>query len=135
MLVALEQVGESKMAPEIRRAAAWLKWVQRPDGGWGESNDSYLDPAMIGQSETSTAFQTAWAILGLMAAGETDSAAVQRGAEYLLKTQQPGGSWKDEAFTCPGFPRVFYLKYHGYEKYFPLWALARYYNSRKRKAR
>ncbi len=135
VLVALEQVGEPKMAPEIRRAAAWLKWVQRPDGGWGETNDSYLDPAMIGQSETSTAFQTAWALLGLMAAGETDSEAVQRGAEYLLKTQQPGGFWKDEAFTCPGFPRVFYLKYHGYEKYFPLWALARYYNSRKQKAR
>ncbi len=135
VLAALEQVGESKMAPEIRRAAAWLKWVQRPDGGWGESNDSYRDPGMIGQSKTSTAFQTAWAMLGLMAAGETDFPAVQRGAEYLLKTQQPGGFWKDEAFTCPGFPRVFYLKYHGYEKYFPLWALARYYNSRKQKAR
>ncbi|MFQ5935376.1 MAG: squalene--hopene cyclase, partial [Acidiferrobacterales bacterium] len=69
--------------------------------------------------------------LALMTAGEADSPEVQRGAEYLLRTQQPDGLWKDSDFTAPGFPRVFYLKYHGYDKYFPLWALARYYNSRK----
>ncbi|GMQ90410.1 MAG: squalene--hopene cyclase [Gammaproteobacteria bacterium] len=134
VLIALEQVGESKMQPFIRRAVEWLKWVQRADGGWGESNDSYLYPEQAGKAETSTAFQTAWAVLALMAAGETGSREVQRGAEFLLRTQQPDGLWKDPVFTCPGFPRVFYLKYHGYQKFFPLWALARYRNPRKLKA-
>ena len=73
----------------------------------------------------STSFQTAWALLGLMAAGVTDSPVLARGVEYLLRTQEPEGGWRDAAFTAPGFPRVFYLKYHGYSTYFPLWALAR----------
>jgi squalene-hopene/tetraprenyl-beta-curcumene cyclase len=76
----------------------------------------------------STAFQTAWAILGLLAAGEAGSAAVARGINFLLRTQRGDGAWDDDAFTSPGFPRVFYLKYHGYTKFFPLWALARYRN-------
>lgn len=134
VLVALEQAGQSKMDVHTRRAVEWLKWTQRADGGWGESNDSYLYPAQAGQAEVSTASQTAWAMLALMAAGEGDSPEVRRGAEYLLRTQQPSGLWNDPEFNAPGFPRVFYLKYHGYDKYFPLWALARYYNSRKRKA-
>jgi squalene-hopene/tetraprenyl-beta-curcumene cyclase len=73
-------------------------------------------------------------MLALMAAGETHSSEVRRGADFLLRTQQADGFWNDPVFTCPGFPRVFYLKYHGYQKFFPLWALARYYNSRKPKA-
>ncbi len=92
----------------------------------GKRNDSYLDPKLAGQFDTSTSFQTAWALLGLMAAGEANSQAVRRGINYLLDTQPADGLWDDPWFTAPGFPRVFYLKYHGYSKYFPLWALARY---------
>ena len=81
----------------------------------------------------STAFQTAWAVLGLLAAGEVDSTAVKRGVEFVMTTQCKDGLWQDSEFTAPGFPRVFYLKYHGYDKFFPLWALARYRNlSRQR---
>ncbi|MFQ5936217.1 MAG: squalene--hopene cyclase [Acidiferrobacterales bacterium] len=134
VLVALEQAGEHKMQPQIRRAVGWLKLNQRGDGGWGETNDSYHYPDQAGQGGPSTAFQTAWAMLALMAAGEGDSPEVRRAAEFLLRTQQPDGLWNDPVFTAPGFPRVFYLKYHGYDKYFPLWALARYYNLRKRKS-
>jgi squalene-hopene/tetraprenyl-beta-curcumene cyclase len=106
--------------------------MQHVDGGWGESNDTYFDPEHAGGGEESTPFQTAWAMLGLMAAGEpADSGALRRGAAFLLRTQQVDGLWKHRAFTCPGFPRVFYLKYHGYNKYFPLWALARYQNLTK----
>ncbi|MDX8410799.1 MAG: squalene--hopene cyclase [Mariprofundaceae bacterium] len=125
-LAALEEVGMDRDDPMIRRAVAWLVSVQRPDGGWGEDHDTYVDPAKAGQGHTSTAFQTAWAMLGLMAAGERNSLALRRGAAYLLRMQQADGLWKDDWFTAPGFPRVFYLKYHGYDKFFPLWALARY---------
>ncbi len=111
----------------VQRAVSWLKSVQRADGGWGETNDSYLDPKLAGQFfETSTAFQTAWAILGLMAAGEVDSDAVRNGVRYLLKHQDESHLWEEPWFTAPGFPRVFYLRYHGYSKFFPIWALARY---------
>lgn len=112
----------------VRRAVAWLESVQRADGGWGETNDSYLDTKLAGQfPETSTTFQTAWAVLGLMAAGEVQSEAVRKGIHYLLQQQSPEDHlWEDPWFTAPGFPRVFYLRYHGYCKFFPLWALARY---------
>ncbi len=110
----------------VRRAIQWLKSVQRDDGGWGETNDSYLDSNLAGQFDTSTSFQTAWALLGLMAAGEVGSESVRRGINYLLETQPDDGLWDDPWFTAPGFPRVFYLRYHGYSKYFPVWALARY---------
>ena len=111
----------------VQRAVDWLKSVQRADGGWGETNDSYLDPKLAGQFfETSTAFQTAWAILGLMAAGEVDSDAVRNGVRYLLQHQDESHLWEEPWFTAPGFPRVFYLRYHGYSKFFPIWALARY---------
>jgi squalene-hopene/tetraprenyl-beta-curcumene cyclase len=103
-----------------------LKSVQRDDGGWGETNDTYLDPERAGQFEQSTSFQTAWALLGLMAAGEVRSDAVQKGIKYLMEIQSADGLWYEPWFTAPGFPRVFYLKYHGYSKYFPLWALIRY---------
>ncbi|MBL79080.1 MAG: squalene--hopene cyclase [Nitrosomonadaceae bacterium] len=110
----------------IIRAVGWLKSVQREDGGWGENNDTYFAPKLAGRFRISTSFQTAWALLGLMAAGEAHSEEVNRGIKYLLNQQDSSGLWNDPWFTAPGFPRVFYLKYHGYTKYFPLWALARY---------
>ncbi len=110
----------------VRRAALWLKSVQRDDGGWGEGNDTYFEPQQAGQFKTSTSFQTAWALLGLMAAGEENCPEVRRGIAYLLNTQDADGLWHDPWFTAPGFPRVFYLRYYGYTKYFPLWALTRY---------
>jgi len=128
VLVALQHVGVPASEPIVRRAADWLKSAQRADGGWGEDNDSYLKPDTAGKGRASTAFQTAWAMLGLLAADEGGSSEVRRGAEYLLNTQRLDGLWDDDWFTAPGFPRVFYLKYHGYDKYFPLWALARYRN-------
>jgi len=114
--------------PMIRRAAGWLKSMQHLDGGWGESNNTYAHPEQAGQGQASTAFQTAWAMLALMEAGEYASPEVRRGAQYLIEHQRHDGLWRDKAFTAPGFPRVFYLKYHGYDIYFPLWALARYRN-------
>ena len=126
VLIALEEARIDITQDWVQRAARWLMDIQRTDGGWGESNDTYSHPERAGLSEHSTAFQTAWALLGLMAAGHTDSPAVKRGIQYLLQSQQPDGTWHDEDFTAPGFPRVFYLKYHGYTLYFPLWALASY---------
>ena len=99
--------------------------MQQPGGGWGETCRSYDDPTLAGQG-TPTASQTAWALLGLMAAGEADSDAVRAGIDYLLATQQPDGNWQEDQFTGTGFPKVFYLKYHMYSLYFPLMALARY---------
>ena len=128
VLDALEKVGHDPAQPHIQKAVAWLKKIQHPDGGWGESCQTYWDSSPAEEDCESTSFQTAWAMLGLMAAGEVDSPEVQRGAEYLIRTQLSNGLWKDNAFTAPGFPRVFFLKYHGYDKYFPLWALARYRN-------
>ena len=127
MLSSLEHVGVSSREPYIRKAVDWLKSVQREDGGWGEDNYTYFDPSTAGQGKRSTSFQTAWALLGLMAAGEVESAEVKRGIEYLQRSQLDGGLWYDPDYTAPGFPRVFYLKYHGYSRYFPLWALARYW--------
>lgn len=134
VLAALEMAGHRPDQEHIRRAVAWLKSVQRPDGGWGEDCDTYFCPERSGRGYASTSFQTAWAILGLMAAGEVDSPEVRKGVAYLIRTQQADGLWKDEWFNAPGFPRVFYLKYHGYAKYFPLWALARYRNLWNRKS-
>ncbi|GBE49034.1 squalene--hopene cyclase [bacterium BMS3Bbin12] len=128
VLVAFQAVGVAADDPALRRAVRWLEAVQREDGGWGESNDSYEDPGMAGRGPVSTACHTAWAMLALMAAGEGASDAVRRGAAYLMHTQGPDGLWRDEWFNAPGFPRVFYLKYHGYTAYFPFWALARYRN-------
>ena len=126
VLSALEMAGESSEQPYIRRAVDWLLSVQRPDGGWGEDSHSYFDPSLAGQGKRSTSFQTAWAMLGLMAAGEAHVPAIRNGIEHLQRTQLQNGRWFDEEFTAPGFPRVFHLKYHGYSDYFPLWALARY---------
>ncbi len=128
VLIALESAGESPETPHVQRAVRWLKQVQRKDGGWGEDNDSYWDAKRQGQSNASTSYQTAWALLGLMSAGEVQSPEVRKGINYLLRTQKGNGLWKDDCFSAPGFPRVLYLKYGGYDKYFPLWALARYRN-------
>ena len=127
VLTGLEVAGEDPQQDYIRSAVDWLESVQNEDGGWGESNDSYYPPKHR-RPYPSTAFQTAWALLALLAAGEVKSDAVQQGAEFLLKNQKMDGLWHDASYTAPGFPRVFYLKYHGYAKYFPLWALARYRN-------
>jgi squalene-hopene/tetraprenyl-beta-curcumene cyclase len=126
VLVAFENAGIDAGQPMIKRAVNWLKSTQRDDGGWGESNDSYESTALAGSAQRSSAFQTAWALLGLMAAGEVSSHEVRQGIEFLLLQQEADGLWQDPEFTAPGFPRVFYLKYHGYDKFFPLWALARY---------
>lgn len=109
----------------IQRAAAWVRQIQRADGGWGELPRSYDDPTAKGIGP-STAAQTAWALLTLFAAGDRHSDAVQRGLQYLLATQRADGSWWDEAWTGTGFPRVFYLRYHLYATYFPLLALGTY---------
>ncbi len=128
-LLALEQTHIAKTDPVFTKAAAWLKSVQREDGGWGEDNKSYHDDQKYrGRYHFSTAFQTAWAVLALITAGEVNSPEVKAGVKFLLKNQQADGLWNDPCFTAPGFPKVFYLKYHGYDKFFPLWALARYRN-------
>lgn len=127
-LLGLEQTSLPKTDPMYRKAVTWLKSVQRADGGWGEDNYSYHDTSFSGKYKFSTAFQTAWAVLGLMAAGEAHSPEVKAGIDFILRTQQADGVWNDKCFTAPGFPKVFYLKYHGYDKFFPLWALARYRN-------
>jgi len=103
-------------------SAKWLRSVQNPDGGWGELPRSYDDPQYKGQG-SSTASQTAWALMGLMSTGDYTSPSLRRGFEYLLGTQSPEGSWSDEFWTGTGFPRVFYLRYHLYATYFPLMAL------------
>jgi len=127
VLTAFAQAGIRSDDAAVRRAVAWLESRQNADGGWGESNDSYV-PSQAAPRAASTPHQSAWAVLGLLAAGEEASEAVQRGVDYLLRTQQPDGLWSDSSFTAPGFPRVFYLRYHGYCAYFPLWALAAFRN-------
>jgi squalene-hopene/tetraprenyl-beta-curcumene cyclase len=124
VLTALTQAGVGKDDSTVRKAVQWLSSRQNADGGWGESNDSYARAAGSHLRSTSTPYQTAWALLALLAAGEAGSEMVQRGVDHLLHTQQADGLWSDPSFTAPGFPRVFYLKYHGYSGYFPLWALA-----------
>ena len=127
-LAGLNAAGVDADHPMMRKAAQWLIAIQNADGGWGESCDSYrLDYAGY-QPALSTASQTAWALLGLMAAGEVDHPAVARGVAYLQETQAEDGLWNQLHYTGGGFPRVFYLRYHGYPKFFPLWALARYRN-------
>ena len=127
-LAALNGAKLDKADPMIRRAVAFLLSKQRADGGWGEDGRSYWPDHPHGEGKRSTASQTAWAVLGLMAAGEVRHEAVARGIAYLAATQQAHGLWDEEDFTAVGFPRVFYLRYHGYRAYFPLWALARYRN-------
>ncbi|MDB5460134.1 MAG: squalene-hopene cyclase, partial [Caulobacteraceae bacterium] len=130
-LCAFNAAGVAGQSPVVRKACDWLVAIQNPDGGWGESCDSY-DLAYKGyQPAPSTASQTAWALLGLMAAGRIDHPAVDRGIAWLQARQGDDGLWPEEYFTGGGFPRVFYLRYHGYRKFFPLWAAARYRNLKR----
>jgi squalene-hopene/tetraprenyl-beta-curcumene cyclase len=127
-LCALNGCGIDHAAPEIANAAKWLISIQNADGGWGEDGTSYKLGYSGHEPAASTASQTAWALLGLMVAVEVRHPAVAHGIRYLLTTQGSDGFWDEERYTATGFPRVFYLRYHGYRKFFPLWALARYRN-------
>jgi squalene-hopene/tetraprenyl-beta-curcumene cyclase len=120
-----EAIGLDMKEPWLVRGADWLRRHQNADGGWGESCNSYENPALRGQGP-STASQTAWALMGLMSAGDYTSAAVRAGIAYLLDTQTEQGRWHDDYFTGTGFPKVFYLKYHYYSAYFPMYALGMY---------
>lgn len=128
VLCAFNVAGVNPAAPEVRKAVDWLSSIQNADGGWGEDGDSYKLDYKGYERAPSTASQTAWAVLGLMAAGEIDNPAVAHGIRYLMQQQGDDGFWQESRFTATGFPRVFYLRYHGYAKFFPLWALARYAN-------
>jgi squalene-hopene/tetraprenyl-beta-curcumene cyclase len=130
-LCALNAAGMAPHAPEVQRAVSWLVSIQNPDGGWGESGDSYRLDYHGHEPSPSTPSQTAWALIGLMAGGALDHPSVTRGIDYLLKRQNATGLWDEKHFTATGFPGVFYLRYHGYARYFPLWALARYRNMKR----
>jgi squalene-hopene/tetraprenyl-beta-curcumene cyclase len=130
-LCALAAAGISPEAPIVSRAAAWLVSIQNSDGGWGESCDSYDLKYKAYSPAPSRASQTAWAVLGLIAAGRLNDSATARGVAFLQETQTGDGLWAEEDYTGGGFPRVFYLRYHGYSKFFPLWALARYRNLKR----
>ena len=125
VLRGLGAIGEDCLADYIQRAIAWIEQRQNDDGGWGETLASYEDETLAGRGE-SIPSQTAWALLGLFAAGRTEGKAVEQGIRYLIDTQTADGSWEDPLWNGTGFPRVFYLKYHLYAKYFPLWALGVY---------
>ncbi|HUN30967.1 MAG TPA: squalene--hopene cyclase [Trebonia sp.] len=123
---ALIAAGVKPHKPQIRRAVAWLESRQNADGGWGEDLRSYDDPAAWSGRGESTASQTAWALLALLAAGEQDSPSVERGIQWLASTQRQDGSWDEPQFTGTGFPRDFYLNYHLYRLAFPASALGRF---------
>jgi squalene-hopene/tetraprenyl-beta-curcumene cyclase len=128
VLRGLGAIGEDCSADYVQRAIAWIEQRQNEDGGWGETLASYEDETLAGRGE-SIPSQTAWALLGLFAAGRTEGKAVEQGVRYLIDTQTADGSWEDPLWNGTGFPRVFYLKYHLYAKYFPLWALGVYRGS------
>jgi squalene-hopene/tetraprenyl-beta-curcumene cyclase len=131
VLCALNVVGLDRDVPEVRKAVDWLTAIQNDDGGWGEDGSSYKLDYRGYEPAPSTASQTAWAVLGLMAAGEVDHPTVARGIKYLTDTQGADGFWTEPRYTATGFPRVFYLRYHGYSKFFPVWAMARYRNLKR----
>lgn len=123
----LSLAGEDPRQPYLRKAIDWLRVRQNEDGGWGETNDSYIDQALAGMNGgVSTPHSTAWAVLAQLSVGEVESDSVRRGVAFLLSTQDSNGLWSHPSHNAPGFPRVYYLKYHGYAAYFPLYALARY---------
>jgi squalene-hopene/tetraprenyl-beta-curcumene cyclase len=130
VLRALGALGLGAGHPMVRRAADWLERCQNADGGWGESCDAYADGRLAGTGP-STPSQTAWALLGLLAAGRDTGQAVERGVRHLVETQRADGGWDDAYWNGTGFPRVFYLKYHLYAHYFPLWALGEWDRRRR----
>lgn len=125
VMAGLGSIGEDMQQPYVRKAVEWLLGRQNPDGGWGESCYTYNDSRTGGMGK-STASQTSWALLALLHAGEVAEPAVARGVQFLLDAQQGDGTWQEAEFTGTGFPRVFYLRYHGYPVFFPVWALALY---------
>lgn len=125
VLCGLEAIGEDMNQPYIRKAVNWIKSRQNNDGGWGELCESYFDRSLMGCGP-STASQTGWAILSLLAAGEAESKAAAHGIKYLLETQNEDGTWDEDAFTGTGFPKFFMIKYHIYRNCFPLTALGKY---------
>ena len=125
VLRGLAAIGEDMSQEYVVRAVRWLERHQNADGGWGETLESYERPELAGVGE-SIPSQTSWALLALFAAGQTRTPAVERGIDYLMRTQRPDGAWEDRLWNATGFPRVFMLKYHYYAKYFPLWALGVY---------
>ncbi len=128
-MCALNAAGVDPKSEPMRKGVDWLLSIQNEDGGWGEDCDSYKLDYRGYEPAPSIASQTAWAIIALQAAGENDHPAVARGIQWLAKTQRDeDGLWPEEFYTGGGFPRVFYLRYHGYAKFFPLWAMARYRN-------
>ncbi|HSF09678.1 MAG TPA: squalene--hopene cyclase [Nitrospirales bacterium] len=127
VLSGLRAIGMDMTAPWIQQAVIWLESVQNSDGGWGESCTSYAEVEKAGRGE-SAASQTAWALMALLQAGESDSISVVRGVNWLIRHQRENGVWDEPFHTGTGFPRVFYLRYHGYFKYFPIWALGMYRN-------
>jgi squalene-hopene/tetraprenyl-beta-curcumene cyclase len=135
VLCALNAAGVDHQDPAMRKAVAWLMSIENGDGGWGENATSYRLGYNGFEAAPATASQTAWALLGLMAAGEVGHPVVARGVEYLKGTQNEKGLWDEQRYTATGFPRVFYLRYHGYSKFFPLWALARYRNLKSTNSR
>lgn len=130
VLAALALVNPKRFAKEIQRGAAWLVSCQNADGGWGETCKSYDDPSLKGQG-SSTPSQTAWALIGLLAAGDAEAnyamTAIELGIQHLIETQKPDGSWEEPYYTGTGFPGHFYLRYNLYYQHFPLTALARYH--------
>jgi squalene-hopene/tetraprenyl-beta-curcumene cyclase len=126
-LCAVNACGEDHASPYIRKAVEWLKNRQRADGGWGEGGETYWKERRD-HTLTSTPSQSSWAILALMAVGEADSPEVRRGIDYLMRAPREGAKWQENWYTAVGFPRIFYLRYHGYSAYFPVWALARFRN-------
>jgi squalene-hopene/tetraprenyl-beta-curcumene cyclase len=139
VLRGLEAIGYWNHEPAVQQAAEWIRMVQNSDGGWGETCGSYEERPPI-ETAASTASQTAWAVLGLLAAGDTRSDSVAKGVRWLVERQKPEGSWDELAdgrdgesvYTGTGFPRVFYLGYHMYRNYFPLLALTTYRRAMER---
>jgi squalene-hopene/tetraprenyl-beta-curcumene cyclase len=142
VLRGLEAVGVDHLEPQMQQGAEWIRMVQNADGGWGETCGTYDDPDTRGEGE-STASQTAWALLGLLAAGDDRSDSLAKGVRWLLERQEADGSWdesmgegkmRQSIITGTGFPRVFYLAYHMYRQYFPLLALTSYQRAMERAA-
>jgi len=134
VLCAFNAAGVAADDPAVKRAVEWLVARQRDDGGWGEDCETY-GGAPPGEYHESTPSHTAWAVLGLMAAGQAEHAAVHAGIAWLAARQRDDGEWTERPYNAVGFPRVFYLRYHGYRQFFPLLALARYRNLRRGNSR
>jgi squalene-hopene/tetraprenyl-beta-curcumene cyclase len=130
-LCAFAAAGVDVRSPVVRKSADWLISIQNVDGGWGEGCESYKLDYKGWEPAPSVASQTAWALLGLLAAGLVDHPAVENGIAWLLEAQDANSGWQEDHYTGGGFPRVFYLRYHGYSTIFPLWALARFRNLKR----